>query len=1093
MGKAVYRDAFNDQDTIVSVVFGEQCKTIGERAFHDCDKLKNINNDNIVESINERAFFECTLLKDVEFKKVKNIGTESFSGCSSLTSVAIPSCVSIGISAFKNCKNLQIVEKGNAQTRCRIEDSAFEGCEALHTIYMDNCTHIGNKAFANCKNIVEVKLNGCEYIGNEAFSGCEKITQVNLSVCKSIGIDAFSGCNNLKRVYIDNLPDNPCVLGNPKNNKVFCDCDLPTNKCNCEINFYFRPETYERILKDINNATNPNDWSSWKYYIDRIVALPKANQIIYTSLNNKPIGINNDTNIKLHTYDKYGLIEFKKKIENLNENIFTILNPENLISITLPSECKSIGSNVFGNCVNLESVTIYSNLEKIDSYAFNNCKSLKSFVIPNTVKTLGEGIFIGCENIENFEGKFVTYNGKAIVYKSENNVNTLICVSPKVNIGKLKTSDISENIDKLGEGCFYGCVNLRRIDISSNVMAINKNAFLKCENLYEIYLHKNDWPITAIAYNKLFGEEDNNNQKPNILNNLKIFVPDGKGPLSTYLEEWKEYKQYIRPTPNDKSIICFSNKEIPTNIRPCYMELVTIDNEYSYYRSSANLNNNIPSDCFRGNENITEVIIGENITSIGSDAFNGCTYLNYMHLSDNTHTLGDRCFFGCSSLTSIHIPSNLSTSGINIFINCSNLKEFKEYEKKYVSDDKRCVISENRETLMFFAPYDMSEYSIPDSITKIGTSAFGTSQIKTIKLNNVTYIDNYAFADCTGLEYISFEKVNYIGDYAFRNCEKIQGITLSENIQIIGDYAFYGCSLLYLDNNIPTSLVHIGMGAFEDCTRFCSIADEELNLSNIWSKINKNTFKNCTSLKSVIIGNNINTIDVEAFMGCTALENITLSSNLTTINKNAFKDCTKLCKATGKLYLPNSINYIGLSAFYNCNSINNITLPSGLKEMGNNCFNFIPTAPPSTKTITITIPDILTNPPIFDSESSFPFGALTIFNVDRQINIPYNLEYTYRNNKYWKKYINDFVSTGISNNLFLENCFNVTCNVDELNINFTKIIPYEWAENSKFTFVITSDSNGIKDQLAPGNTVSLCKELADKNKIPHIYKRIYNF
>ena len=43
MGKAVYRDAFNDQDTIVSVVFGEQCKTIGARAFHDCDKLKNIN------------------------------------------------------------------------------------------------------------------------------------------------------------------------------------------------------------------------------------------------------------------------------------------------------------------------------------------------------------------------------------------------------------------------------------------------------------------------------------------------------------------------------------------------------------------------------------------------------------------------------------------------------------------------------------------------------------------------------------------------------------------------------------------------------------------------------------------------------------------------------------------------------------------------------------------------------------------------------------------------------------------------------------------------------------------------------------------
>jgi hypothetical protein len=1072
MGKAVDIDAFNDQDTIVSVVFGEQCKTIGARAFHNCDKLKNINNDNIVESINEQAFFECASLKDVEFKKVKNIGTESFSGCSSLTFVAIPSCVSIGISAFKNCKNLQIVEKGNAQTRCRIEDSAFEGCEALHTIYMDNCTHIGNKAFANCKNIVEVKLNGCEYIGNEAFSGCEKITQVNLSVCKSIGIDAFSGCNNLKRVYINNPPEIPCVLGD----KVFCNCD-PSEKCNCEINFYFRPETYERILKDINNATNNNDWSSWKYYIDHIVVLPNANQIIYTSLKNKPIDINNATNIEKHTYGKYGLIEFKKKIENLNKNIFTISNPENLISITLPSECKTIGRDVFGNCVNLESVTIYSDLEKIDSYAFNNCKSLKSFVIPNTVKTLGEGIFIGCENIENFEGKFVTYNGKAIVYKSENNVNTLICVSPKVNIGKLKTSDISLNIDKLGEGCFYGCVNLRRIDISSNVMAINKNAFAKCENLYEIYLHNNTWPITVIANNKLFGEEENDTDYLNILNNLKIFVPDGRGRLSTYLVEWKEYKQYIRPTPQNNSIICFSNKEI-ANIN---MELVVIDNEYSYYRSPSDLNTMIPAQGFYRNRNITEVIIGENITVIGANAFNGCDSLQYIHLSDKTNTLGDNCFLGCSSLTSIHIPSNLSATGTNIFNNCSNIKEFKEYEKKYVTNDSKCVIIGNGETLMFFAPYDMTTYSIPDSVTRIGNSAFCGSQIEEINLNNVTYIGNYGFADCTKLVNISFEKINYIGDYAFRKCTNLHGIKLSENIQRIGKYAFEGCAEIFLENNIPDSLTEIGEGAFKNCTKFrCSTSEgfPALNLSSIWGKINKYTFENCTNLNSVIIGNNINTIDEKAFMGCTGLENITLSSNLTTINKEAFKGCIKLCEATGKLYLPNDVNYIGTSAFYNCSSISDIILPSGLKTMCSNCLNFTPT----TKKINITIPDELTSPPSFDDEYSYPFGnPLNInANYELQINIPYDLEYTYRNNKYWKKYINYFVTTG-TGNLKLESCFRVYCNIDGLYIRFYRNIPYEWT-GSTVLFSITDRTD--KDLMTFGGVLILDPKLADKDSIP---------
>jgi len=79
--------------------------------------------------------------------------------------------------------------------------------------------------------------------------------------------------------------------------------------------------------------------------------------------------------------------------------------------------------------------------------------------------------------------------------------------------------------------------------------------------------------------------------------------------------------------------------------------------------------------------------------------------------------------------------------------------------------------------------------------------------------------------------------------------------------------------------------------------------------------INKYTFYNCTSLKSIIIPDSVIIIDEEAFQNCNSLKRVIFSANskLTNIRDNAFYDCTSL---TSINFPRNAI--IGSNVFYNC-------------------------------------------------------------------------------------------------------------------------------------------------------------------------------
>lgn len=93
-------------------------------------------------------------------------------------------------------------------------------------------------------------------------------------------------------------------------------------------------------------------------------------------------------------------------------------------------------------------------------------------------------------------------------------------------------------------------------------------------------------------------------------------------------------------------------------------------------------------------------------------------------------------------------------------------------------------------------------------------------------------------------------------------------------------------------------------------------------------------FSGCSTLRTMIMPNNMTAVGDNAFSGCRNLENILLPYDTESIGKSAFYDCGHL----QSIDLPEGVVRIGAGAFQDCSSITEIHLPEGLEIIGDNAF-----------------------------------------------------------------------------------------------------------------------------------------------------------
>ena len=212
--------------------------------------------------------------------------------------------------------------------------------------------------------------------------------------------------------------------------------------------------------------------------------------------------------------------------------------------------------------------------------------------------------------------------------------------------------------------------------------------------------------------------------------------------------------------------------------------------ELAYFTGLSYIANEAFLDC----GSLKKIELPHNITSIGDNTFYACHSLADITIGNSVTTIGSAAFYGCNSLTSVTIPDSVTSIGNGAFDGCNKLTSF---YGKFSSEDNRCLIVDGK--LIAFAPVGLTEYTIPDSVTSIGTHAFaGCDSLTSVTIpDSITSIGGYAFGGCRSLTSVIIpDSVTSIGYSAFYGCTSLTSVTIGNSVTTIGQEAFYYCSSL---------------------------------------------------------------------------------------------------------------------------------------------------------------------------------------------------------------------------------------------------------------------------------------------------------
>lgn len=594
-----------------------------------------------------------------------------------------------------------------------------------------------------------------------------------------------------------------------------------------------------------------------------------------------------------------------------------------LKTVTLPSKLTQLSDCVFRYCKQLETIEL-SNVVSIGESTFEDCDALKSVKIPDTVTSVGERAFAYCDVLESVE--------------IGNNVKTL-GASAFLECNSLTRVTGCEAVQSIGGSCFKGCTQITSIAFTDELTSIGANAFNNCENLRDITIGGNVSSIGDAAFEGtvISATADENNL--------------------IYVDSWiVGVSESVKETIKEIKF-----KDGTVGIGAHAFESCTALEQVEDMPSSLKY---IGDYAFSKCTNLTSLILGDSVVSIGRYAFANCEFLGRGNISlgKSLETIGSYAFYNCSEFgntgySEITFPNTVRSIGTWSFHKTALWTNTKAgnavYAGNWVVGFKETEDGSACSVQLKDGTKGISNYAFYKSSTLEGISIAGS----------VEYIGEYAFANCTALSLVtsSASYLKEIGANAFRNCSELQSFTIPNGVQTIGNYAFYHCGIFSI--KIPKKTTSIGDYTFYGCTNLLSV---EFTEDSALESIGAFAFANCSALLGTPIDGNVSALKIpkgvtsigkKAFYRCASLTGIELSAKLTSLGDQAFSGCSsltalvfpdgltqigeKLCygaTALESVTFGNAVKSIGNHAFLGCKAIKEIKLPASLESIGNYAF-----------------------------------------------------------------------------------------------------------------------------------------------------------
>ena len=280
------------------------------------------------------------------------------------------------------------------------------------------------------------------------------------------------------------------------------------------------------------------------------------------------------------------------------------------------------------------------------------------------------------------------------------------------------------------------------------------------------------------------------------------------------------------------------------------------------------------------------------VTNISSYAFNRCSKLREITVGDNVQKISEGAF-SLSGLSKIHIGKQVQKIETTWLVPFEGTKleeiTIDPENRFYTVKDGVLFTADMSELVRYPSQDTRTEYTIPDSVTKISQYAFeSVRNVKNMMIpSGVEEIGAAAFEAATALYPVQdLRNVKQLGAMAFADVKNLRMILLGENLQIYMGKAYQNTNQIIIRSGIESLYLPDG------------------------TKTSYEVLNGCTGVKSVIFGKGM-TLHRGDGAYCKELENIVLPEDLTEIPENFAKGCTSL----KSIYIPETVTKIGENAF----------------------------------------------------------------------------------------------------------------------------------------------------------------------------------